>query len=112
MMPDMSDAISGFAEDIQFAVNSKTVVDYEVVESRSSVEWTDGSLQPLPPQELRIKPEGQRTWKWWLMYTTKSLKLDDILQDNCRRQYRVMEKTDWNAAGFYVYQLTEQAIPQ
>ena len=110
MMPDMASTLFGLTTPIQFAVVSKTMVDYEVSESKAAVRWMDGQCQPLPPQQLKVKPEGQRTWKWWLMYTTEDLKLDDILQDDCKRQYRVMEKTDWSQAGYYAYELTEKAV--
>lgn len=110
MFPNMTDGLAGFGEPIQFAVVSKTAVDYEASESLSSVSWMTGVKQPLPAQALRIKPEGQRTWKWWKVWTNQALKLDDEIQDSCRRQYRVMEKSDWNEAGFYEYEFAEKAV--
>ena len=111
MFPDMSDVLSGFSETIKFAVVSKAIVDYEVSETKSSIEYFTGVKQPLSAQKLRVKPEGQRTWRWWTMWSTKQLKLDDIIKDNCNREYRVMESSDWREAGHFVYELIEQAVP-
>ena len=111
MFPDMSDVLSGFSETIQFAVVSKAIVDYELSETKASIEYSTGVKQPLPSQKLRVKPEGQRTWRWWTMWSTKQLKLDDIIKDNCNREYRVMESSDWREAGHFVYEIVEQAVP-
>jgi hypothetical protein len=106
----MTDALAGFGETIQFAVVSKTAVDYEVTETLASVAWITGVKQPLPPQALKIKPEGQRSWKWWSFWTNQSLKVDDEIQDSCKRRYKVMEKSDWSEGGYFHYELTEKAV--
>jgi len=110
MLPDMSDALSGFGKRIQLAVISKAKVDYDVTETKILTEWFTAIAQPITPQQLRIKPEGQRTWKWWTVWTTKALKLDDEVKDNSDRQYRVMDVTDWSEAGYRKYELTEKPI--
>ena len=107
----MKDALAGFSEPVQFAVVSKTVVDYKAVNSFSSVAWLTGSMQPLPAQALKVKPEGQRTWKWWKLWTDQQLKLNDEIQDKCGRRYKVMEVSDWRDSGYFEYELMEKAIP-
>ncbi len=110
MFPSMKDALAGFGRRNQFAIISKTMVDFESVEAMASVTWFTGTFQPLPPQALLIKPEGQRTWKWWALWTSVKLKLDDIVQDRCNKQYRVLSVSDWNEAGYYQYELAEKAV--
>ena len=110
MFPDMTDVLAGFTKPFRFAVISKTVVDYEVSEAKATLEWATGVRQPLTPQQLRIKPEGQRSWKWWTLWTSKRLKVDDVIQDESNRQYRIMEVSDWTEAGHLKFELMEQAV--
>lgn len=110
MFPSMRDVLSGFTRRNQFAVVTKTVSDFEAVESKAAVAWFSGSFQPLPSQRLTLKPEGQRTWKWWTLWTTQKLKLDDVVKDRCNKEYRVLSVSDWFEAGYYQYDLAEQPI--
>lgn len=110
MFPDMMDALSGFGKTLQFSVISKTVVDYEVSETNADIDNFIGVAQPITPQQLRIKPEGQRSWKWWTLWTKKRLKVDDVIKDSTCRQYRVVEIEDWSDAGYFKYELQEQAV--
>jgi hypothetical protein len=108
MFPTMRDVLAGFGRRNQFARVSKTAVDYEVSETKASVQWFVGVFQPIPTRKLIVKPEGQRTWKWWTLWTNQSLNLDDIVQDQCNKQFRVMSVEDWGEAGYYTYELAEQ----
>lgn len=109
MIPNMKDALSGFTRRMQFATVSKTATDYESAETKASVAWFSANVQPITPQRLQMKPEGQRTWKFLDAWTTQLLNVDDIVKDRCQKEYRVLSKQDWSEAGFYQYELTEQA---
>lgn len=108
MIPSMKDAFSGTSRRIKFARLRKTAVDYEVSESKAEVDWFYGNIQPLPPQRLIIKSEGQRQWKWWTIWSSAELHLDDLIKDNRGKEYRVMENSDWGQAGFFGYEAAEQ----
>ena len=109
MFPNMSDVLNGMGKRVQFAVVSKTAVDFEAVETLADAVWFTASLQPIKAWELQFKPEGQRQWKWFTMFTTKDIALDYIIQDRDCKQFRVVEKKDWNGAGFTEYQIYEWA---
>ena len=101
-------ALWGLTDSAQFAIIAKAAVDHQVVETERDVLYFQAVLQPLPLRELMIKPEGQRTWKFWKMHTTQFLKLDDEVQDREQRRYRVTGIGDWSSqGGFYEYELRE-----
>lgn len=123
----MSDAFWGLTDQATFMRVVKTVADFEVVETiggevgfggggfgvgpfDSSIGQKgifDGILQPVPSQKIQVKPEGQRTWKWWSLWTVLALNLDDIIACSDGRKFRVMSVSDWQAGGYYAYELVE-----
>lgn len=108
MMPDVSKALYGLGQPVQFSVVQKTASDFEVSQARLTVKKTIGSLQPYPERELRLLPEGQRKWKHWTYLTRDKLVLDWELCDSSGKQYRVLSSQDWASAGYNRYVLTEQ----
>ena len=105
--PNMQDAFADWTLSTKFAIVEKSVVDFEVKETQ--LEYNiQGLFYPMKPQEILLKPEGQRTWKWWTLITLKLLKLDDIITDMDGKKYRVMAKYDYsNTGNFYQYELTQ-----
>jgi hypothetical protein len=109
MMPDLSLAVSHFEETMQFQIVSKTVNDGDIAET-SKVKpdlWFEGTLEPMPERALLVKPEGQRNFKWWMLWTDLKLQNDTVIKDENSIIYRVMKTSDWNQAGYYSYQLIE-----
>lgn len=109
MMPSMMDATFGMENTVGLTLVQKTVDDHELVES-SKVKpplFFQGVLEPLSPQRLLIKPEGQRTWKWWTLLTDLQLQLDDQVKDQMGKLYRVVTLRDWSQAGYYEYEILE-----
>lgn len=107
--PNVADVLSEWSAPQQFQIVTKAAVDFELQETQAEGVTFPAILQPLPPQALRIKPEGQRTWKWWTMWTTTSLVLDDVIVDQEGKRYRVMSVQDWvsGGGGYKQYDLTE-----
>jgi len=105
--PKMQQALRGLNSQVQFAILTKSVDDFEVKETQLDVQRLAAVMVPMQTQKILIKPEGQRSWKWWEIYTTKQLNLDWLLQDTQGKKYRIMGVSDWKQAGFYVYELTE-----
>lgn len=105
--PDISEVLDDFSEPIRFAKICKTIKDFEAVDTVKDVVEFDGVLQPLTPQKLKIKPEGQRSWKWYTLWTENVLQLDDVVRDEDGLQYRVMALSDWKQGGYRQYELTQ-----
>jgi hypothetical protein len=110
-LPDLSGAFSSFAEDTQFKVIKKEVVDFEVQETPGPALYVFGHMQPLHERQLLVKVEGERGWKYWRLFTTDELKLDWELVDEQLRRYRVMASEDWREANYFVYQVVEGDAP-
>jgi len=106
-MPDVSDALWGLGQTERLRVIKKTVEDFEVVESSDDRPqfWIDGILQPLDPQRLLVKPEGQREWQWWTLWTQDRLELDWAIVDPRGVTLRIMNRSNWD--NYHEYQLVE-----
>jgi hypothetical protein len=104
----MESALSGMMAKGQFQHVTKDVDDGDTVETLTDPADFLGSFQPLKPAELLIKPEGQRTWMWWKVWTRQHLNLDDVVIDPAGHRCRVMSRQDWNPRnGFFVYEIAE-----
>lgn len=106
-LPDVSGAINMLLQPVKVGIITKTQVEGLIDES---VKWHDTKVvrQPFSAQQLMIRPEGQRSWKWFSIHATPDLILgvDDlfILYDV---RYRVMEKYDFSEYGFLYYNCVE-----
>lgn len=105
--PIMSDALSGMVANIQFALLRSIQQDFDTVESAQVVRYFLGSLQPLNPRKLLVKPEGWRKWKYYALWTAQTLEVGDFVRDPSGLQYRIMAKSDWHEAAYYEYQIIQ-----
>lgn len=67
-----------------------------------------GILQPLSPQQLELKPEGERNWQWFMIHTQTQFEFGDddrILYQNIR--YKIMEKHQYILNGFFEYHIVK-----
>lgn len=109
MFPIMREALSGLVEQAQFALVKSTQENFDTVEAVDATSYFLGSLQPIKPRSLLVKPEGWRRWKWYSLWTTQTLEVGDYVRDGAGLQYRVMSKNDWSQASYYEYELTQGA---
>ncbi len=105
--PNVADAFWDWTNGITFKLVTTTVADFEVTETPVQDVSFDGVLEPTPPQKLLVKPEGQRSWKWYTLWTTFNLKDGQIVQDEQNKQYRVMSRGDWRNGGHQQYELVQ-----
>lgn len=82
----------------------QSVVDGLVVETETAITF-EGVIQPLSPEKIELKPEGQRSWVW-LQIHCKAGSLN--LNDNDKIVYngnrlKVMGKLDYSLNGFVEY---------
>lgn len=109
MIPQVQTTIFGLEQTMQFQIVKKTVVDGELAEAAKvrPVLWFEGSLQPLHPRELLVKPEGERKWKWWTLFTDLALEVDTVIKDSDGAEFRVMASSNWGRSGYFNYQIIE-----
>lgn len=67
-----------------------------------------GTIQPLSPNKIALKPEGQRAWEWLQIHC---MSVDPgILNPNDRiliadKLYKVMAQNDYSLNGYIEYQV-------
>ena len=112
MIPNVADALNGFMQSLEVRLIKKTMVDGEMVETGQLpvVIRINGCLQPMPGRNLLVKPEGQRQWKWWELYTAEDIPLDSEVVDPYGVGLRVMQRGNW-MAGYFKYELAEGPVP-
>lgn len=74
------------------------------------IRWTrtQAVCQPFSPEQLEVKTEGQRSWKWSTLHCIPDLVLntnDRIIFDNIH--YKVMQKLDYTRYGYLEYHIVE-----
>ncbi len=109
--PSVKEAFFNWTSPIQFNVVTTKSVDGEAIEVPDNQIFFDGVIEPLSPRLLLIKPEGERSWKWWTLWTEQALQPDDIVQDSSGAQYRVMKKSNWSEADYQEYEIVQGPKP-
>lgn len=106
-LPDVSGALFDYFQEITFRVVTKTVVNFQVVETATTVVF-QGLWQPFSARQTQIKPEGQRKWQWSSCYSLINLSLtpDDVIIYQ-GIQYRVMSVSDYSLHGYFQYELVQ-----
>lgn len=105
--PDMGEAFQEWSDATTFLVITKSLVDGDLVETPGTETAFDMLLYPMKAQQVAMKPEGQRSWRWMTGVSAYQLKIDDIVKDEDGVKYRVAGIEPYVKAGFYVYELTE-----
>lgn len=110
-LPNVFNTLLGYFQNMVFTTVVKTVVNFQEVETPTDTGFL-GVWQPFSIEELRMKPEGQRSWKWFMLHAdvTLVLKVDDIVTYE-GTQYRVMQKNDYLHYGYFEYHLIEDWTP-
>ena len=107
-MPQMQSVFLNWGETVQMKVIKKVAVDFEETEDVLAVVSFDAVLLALSPREVQRKPEGERSWKFWSMWTETRVERDTVVQDPDGKQYRVHSTQDWGQAGFFKSELVQQ----
>jgi hypothetical protein len=106
-LPSMSETITGWFVPLTLIRVVKTVADFETKEVRREINCL-GMVQPFGPRELRMKPEGQRSWNWQMLHTTPDVALKNDEEFTIRgTRYRVMSQQNWSAYGYISYELVQ-----
>lgn len=102
-LPNMGGTLEGWFQKMAIGLISKVIVSNRVQETVTPYEVM-GVIQPFSAEELQIKPEGQRSWRWHMIHCQPSfpVKTDDTIVYRNER-YRVMSKWGYDAYGFCQY---------
>lgn len=104
-LPNVQGAMLNWFQPIQYIRLTQVVVNFEIYDLTTPYLF-QGVLQPFTAQQLQMKPEGQRNWKWFTVHAFPTLELinnEIIWIENTK--YRVMEKLDYAKYGYYEYHL-------
>jgi len=104
-MPQINEAFVGWFSKITLGVLSQSIdSDGNAVETISNISFK-GIIQPLQPEELELKPEGLRQWRWLQIHCYAgdlNLRNDDkITFDGIR--YKVMGIRDYSLNNYIEY---------
>lgn len=106
-MPNVSGALLNWFQPITLGVLTKTVVDFKLVETVTSITFL-GVWEQQSPESLEVKEIGERSWDQIGLWTQPgvALKTDDIVT-RLGKQYRIMRKYDWSDSGYLQFELVE-----
>ena len=104
-MPQMRSTLLGWMKPLALVKITKTTVDFQTQNVETPLPAV-GTWQPFTVEQLKIKPEGQRSWRWFMLHTTTDVVLltDDLVKKS-GTAYVVMEKGNYDENGFILYQL-------
>ena len=102
-MPTMRSTIMGYMRPLGLTKIVKTVTDFQTVETEIPIA-ANGTWQPFSFEQLSIRPEGERSWRWFMVHTTADVILltDDLIVRYGTR-YRVMMRGDYQDNAFVEY---------
>ncbi len=105
-MPQMGAAFSGWEKPITLLKITQSVTDGFVTDTATTITLS-GVIQPLGPQELKLKPEGQRSFEWLMIHCftgSNNLATNDRVQYN-GKNYKVMKTNDYSLNNYIEYHL-------
>jgi hypothetical protein len=106
-LPNVGGAIGAWAAPLEFMLVGKEQRDFQTVEVLYP-KRARGIRAPLKAQEIAMKPEGERAWRWEAIHCTPSLQLriDDVVIFAGVR-YRVTGKKDYAEYGYLEYEILQ-----
>jgi hypothetical protein len=106
-LPDVIAAIATLLQDVSAVYVQKQQIDGYTQEVPICVQ-TKACIQPMGDEQLKILPEGQRSWKYFYVWSLKNFDLatDEIFWIKSKG-YRILDKTNWNDYGYIQYSCIE-----
>lgn len=106
-LPDVSAAVMMLLQPVTVDLVIQQLINGYYKPIRNLTVNTQASIQPLP-QELAVKMEGERNWRWSLIHILPNV----ILNNNdlitlFGVQYKVMKKENWFQYGYIDYYVVE-----
>lgn len=103
-MPQMRAAFAGWTRLITLQKVTDKVANGLVKKVTEEITFS-GTIQPLSPKTIELKPEGQRAWEWLQIHcltTCRDLTTNDriIFQG---RKYKIMATNDYSLNNYIEY---------
>lgn len=103
-MPKMAAAFAGWTSALTLIKRTQVVTDGLVGYSDQTITF-QGTVQPLSPKQIALKPEGERAWTWLQIHCVNGgLKLnvtDEIIFNGA--EYKVMARLDYTQSNYMEY---------
>ena len=103
-MPQMGRSFSGWMMPLTLHRITQVVID-GLAQDLADVISFIGVFQPFGPNQLKLKPEGQRSWQWVQIHAVAgTLNLDNgdkILFNGTK--YKIMAQNDYSLNGYIEY---------
>lgn len=111
--PQMGGYLPIWSNSMTFSKITQEIVDFESVEFSSDFEC-EGVFEPMRGQAISFKPEGQRAWSWWDLWTQTGydIHVGDNIVDFKGNKYRVMKRNDWAQGGYYQFELVQDYVAE
>lgn len=102
--PQMTDTLDGWVQNITLQVRSQ-VVDDGLVSYTTRDYSFKGTIQPLSPRAIMLKPEYQRAFSWLQIHIYSNHVLLDVNDEIIfsGKKYKVMGQYDYRLNGFMEY---------
>lgn len=106
-MPKITSAFNGWQDRIVLLRHSETVDANGFVDDTAQPLSFYGTIQPLKPREIELKPEGQRSFTWLQIHcqtnATTLIPGDSIKWKG--QLYKVMARIDYSLNGYVEYHI-------
>lgn len=102
-MPQIQSAFSGWMNNISIVLITQVVINGFPTNKEQTVNF-QGVIQPLNPQALEMKPEGQRALEWLQIHCplTTQIKINDRILWNGKK-YKIMAENDYSLNGYHEF---------
>lgn len=108
-MPQIRAAFNDWTYDITLIKITQAVTDGILAQTEVPINFR-GTVQPLSPEEVQLKPEGQRAWPWLQIHCISdfdtNLRINDRIQ-YADKKYKVMARLDYSLNNYVEYHLVE-----
>lgn len=111
-MPNLAEGLYDWFQNMTFTTIVKTIVNFAEVETLTTINFM-GIMQPMSPRQLMMKPDGQRSWRWFTIHAFPFLRLntDEIITFTDGISYRVMGIVDYTRNGYVEYHCVADYTP-
>lgn len=107
-LPEVFEAFWDIQDTVAFRIVGKAVSDFQVREFQNEPVYFQGVIETIDPTKLEIKPEGQRKWNQFYLWTREELELDYIIEDMEGKRFRLLSKSDWGT--HFQYEVKENPL--